>query len=225
DVLNLLAPTAVIHPERFETTVALQLVETRLDDAQQGSRRGDVRCKLDKAQRFPVIVLGRIDRVRMPGEREQPLRLHFLDHGLPSDMLIAGVGYLPTRNLPRHKRSVQTNAEPRAELMMISQGSPDAGDRGLEFDGLFDAITHAQPPGCSLGSPSRDQTQPFYCSFKRTMSKACRPRSSAYRGEAAGARREAAEDGQRPSNYVQVKGPDVSCSYLCASQNHRALQL
>src|ERR1700730_5405517 len=93
DVWDLLAPTAVIHPERLEATLAWQLVETRLDDAQQDHCRGALQCKLDERRRFTGIVLGRIDRVRMPGEREQPLRLHFLDHGLPSDMLITGMGY------------------------------------------------------------------------------------------------------------------------------------
>src|SRR6266851_4183352 len=100
DVLDLLAPTAVIHPERFEPALARELVETRLDDAQQGPRRDAVQRELDKRRRLTGIILVRINRVGMPGEREQPLGLDFLDHGLPADMLISGVGDLPARNLP-----------------------------------------------------------------------------------------------------------------------------
>jgi len=150
DVLDLLAPTAVIHPERVEATLAWEPVETRLDDAQQGPRRDALQCELDERWRLTRIILVGINRVGMPGEREQPLRLNFLDHSLPSEMLVTGIGYLPTRNLPRHKWPVQSDAEPCAEFVMIGQRSPDAGDWGLEFDGLFDAITHAQPPGCLL---------------------------------------------------------------------------
>src|SRR5437868_6580736 len=148
DVSHLLAPTAVIHAERFEPAIAWDLVETRLDDAQQSPRRDALQRKLDERRRLTGIILVRIDRVGMPGEREQALGLHFLDHGLPSEMLITGIGYLPTRNPPWHKWPVQPYAEPRAELMMIGERPPDAGNRGPEFDGLFDAITHAQPPGC-----------------------------------------------------------------------------
>jgi hypothetical protein len=39
-----------------------------------------------------------------------------------------------------------------------------------------------------------------------------------------GARREVMEDWRRPSNKIYAKGPEVTCSHLCASQNHRALQ-
>src|SRR6266446_9681868 len=131
DVLDLLAPTAVIHAECFEPALARELVETRLDDAQQGPRRDAVQRKLDECGRLAGIVLVRIDRIGVPGEREQPLGLHFLDHGLPSHMLIAGIGYLPMRDPPRHEGPVQPDAEPRAELVMIGQRSPDAGYRGL----------------------------------------------------------------------------------------------
>jgi hypothetical protein len=48
NVLDLLAPTAVVHAEGFEATPAWELVETRLDDAQQGSRRDPLQRKLDE---------------------------------------------------------------------------------------------------------------------------------------------------------------------------------
>src|SRR5690242_21452133 len=103
DVLDLLAPTTVVHAKRFEPALAWELVETRLDDAQQGSDRDALQRKLDECRRLTGIILVGIDRARMPGEREQLLGLHFLDHGLPSEMLITGIDYLSTRNLPGHK--------------------------------------------------------------------------------------------------------------------------
>ena len=149
DVLDLLAPTAVVHPECFEPALGRELVETRFDDAQQGRRRDALTRELDERRRLTGIILAGINRVGMPGEREQPLGLHFLNHGLPAEMLISGIGYLPAGNLPRHEWPIQSDPEPRAELVMIGQCAPDAGHRGFEFDGLLDAITHAQPPSCS----------------------------------------------------------------------------
>jgi hypothetical protein len=31
---------------------------------------------------------------------------------------------------------------------VIGQRLPDAGDRRLQLNGFFDAVGHAQPPGC-----------------------------------------------------------------------------
>src|SRR2546421_2051930 len=84
DVSDLLAPTAVIHAEGLEPAIAWDLVETRLDDAQRSPRQDALQCKLDERRRLTGIILARIDCVGVPGEREQPLGLHFLDHGLPS---------------------------------------------------------------------------------------------------------------------------------------------
>jgi len=90
DVLDLLAPAAVIHAERFEPALARKLVETRLDDSQQSPCQGALQGELDERRRLVGVILVRIDRIGIPGEREQPLGLHFLDDRLPSDVLIPG---------------------------------------------------------------------------------------------------------------------------------------
>ena len=40
------------------------------------------------------------------------------------------------------ERRVDPDAEPLAEFLMVGQRAPDARDRGLELDGLFNAIGH-----------------------------------------------------------------------------------
>jgi hypothetical protein len=48
DVSDLLAPTAVVHAEGFESALVWEFVETRLDDPQQSSRRDALQRKLDE---------------------------------------------------------------------------------------------------------------------------------------------------------------------------------
>src|SRR5688572_6197844 len=106
DVLDLLAPAALIHAESFATTLGRDLVEARFDDAQQGSAGDALQRELDERRRLAGIILIRFDRVRVPGEREQALRLHGLDDGLPADMLVARMRDLSAANLARHERAV-----------------------------------------------------------------------------------------------------------------------
>src|ERR1700730_9293688 len=159
----MLTQPAVVHAEGFEPALARELVETRLDEAQQSPRRDAPQGKLDECWRLTGVVLFRIDRIGMPGEREQPLGLHFLDDRLPPDMFIAGIVYLPAGNLSRHKGPVQPDPEPRTELVIIGQRPPDAGNRGVELDGLFDAISHVQPHGCPRYNTLRQKAQPNGC--------------------------------------------------------------
>src|SRR5438876_564859 len=55
DVVDLLFPTAVIHPERFAPALARQLIEPRFDDAQQGPRRDALQRKLNERRRLTGI--------------------------------------------------------------------------------------------------------------------------------------------------------------------------
>ena len=119
--------------------------------------------ELDQRRRLLAVVLVRIDRVGMPGEREQPLRLHPLHHRLPSQVLVARIRDLPVRRLPGHERSVELHAKPGAELLVVGQRPPDARHGRLELDGLLDAIAHAQPPGCSITYHIAHNTQPNSC--------------------------------------------------------------
>src|SRR5262245_5602705 len=134
DVSELNAPTALIHTKRLVAAFAWQLVEARLDDAQQRPCRGFLQGKLNKCRRLSRIVLLRIDGVWMPGERKQSLRLHFLDNSLPSQVLVPGICDLTARNLSRDEWAFKPNAEPHAKLLVVSQRSPDAGDGSFEFD-------------------------------------------------------------------------------------------
>jgi hypothetical protein len=56
---------------------------------------------------------------------------------------------VPARDLTRDERAFKANPEPLAELAMVGERAPYARDGGFELDGLFDAISHAQPPGCA----------------------------------------------------------------------------
>src|SRR6266540_684291 len=150
DVFKLLAPAALVHAKRLVTAVAWQLVEPRLDDAQQRPRRGFLQGELDERRRLSGIIFVGIDGIRMPGEREQSLRLHFLNDRLPAQVLVTRIGDLSARNLSRHKWVFEPDSKPRAELVMVGQRTPDARDRRLELDGFLDAIAHAQPTGCPL---------------------------------------------------------------------------
>jgi hypothetical protein len=142
DVPDLLAPAALVHAEGFAAPLGRYLVEARFDDAQQGSAGDALQGELDEGRRLAGIILVRFDRVRVPSEREEALRLHGLNDGLPADMLVSRMRDLSAANLARHERAVEPDAEPHAELAMIGQRPPDTGDRSLEFDGLFDAVGH-----------------------------------------------------------------------------------
>jgi len=94
DVLDLLAPAAVVHAEGLVATVRRQLVEARFDDTQPGARRRLLQGEFDQRRRLSAVILLRVDGVGVPGEGEQPLGLHLLHHGPPCDVLVARMGDL-----------------------------------------------------------------------------------------------------------------------------------
>src|SRR5579864_3585270 len=99
----------------------------------------------------------------MPGEAEEALGLHFLDHGFPLEVLVTGIGDVPARDLTGHEGAVDFDAEPLAKLAVVGQGAPNAGDGCFEFDALFNTVAHdMQPPGCILIEMST-HAQPFGC--------------------------------------------------------------
>src|SRR5262249_29527844 len=142
-----------------------QLVEAGLDDAQPRAGRDLFQPELDEGGGLAAVVCLGIDRIGMPGEREQPLRLHLLHHRLPAYVLVARIGDVPTRHLSGHERPFEPDAEPRPELLVIGQRAPDAGHRSLEIDSLLDAIGHSQPPGCVTNSAAEPDTRPFCCVY------------------------------------------------------------
>src|SRR5580698_9614864 len=109
-----------------------------------------------------------------PGERKEPLRLHFLHRGLPLDVLVAGISHLATGDLAGHKWSVHLHAKPLAKLAVIGQGAPDSRNRRLEFNALLNTVVHfRQPPGCILTRRTRDMQLSgcplYYTAFKRDL--------------------------------------------------------
>src|SRR6267378_5635456 len=124
DVLHLLSPATVIHTERFRTALRGHLVKAGLGEQQHGPGRGLLQPELDQRGGLLRVVHLRIDAVRMPGEAEEPLGLDLLHHGLPADMLVAGVGDLALRQLARYERTLQFHAEPLAELTVVGERAP-----------------------------------------------------------------------------------------------------
>src|ERR1700694_6026105 len=126
DVLHLLSPAAVIHTERFRTAGGGHFVEARLGEQQHSPGGGLLQPELDQRGCLLRVVHLRIDAVRMPGEAEEPLGLDLLHHGLPADMLVAGDGDLALRGLACYERTLQSHAEPLAELTMVGERAPHA---------------------------------------------------------------------------------------------------
>src|ERR1700741_632003 len=91
NVLHLLSPTTIIHAERFQSTVAGDFVEAGLREQKQRTGWGLLQFEFDERRRFLRVIHFGIDGIRMPGEGKKPFWLHFLRHGLPFHVLIAGV--------------------------------------------------------------------------------------------------------------------------------------
>src|SRR5207253_1659864 len=95
--------------------------------------------------------------IRMPGERKEPLGLHFLHDGLPFEVLVARIGNLPTRHLTRYKGAIQFHPKPLAKPPVIRQRTPDARNWRLEFNALLNTVVHSTqpiPPGFHTVTPS-----------------------------------------------------------------------
>src|SRR5580658_4800315 len=140
NVLHLHRPAAIVHAERLGAAVARNLVESGLGEDEQGAIRGFLQPKFDESGRFLRVIDFRVDPIRMPGERKKPLGLHFLNDGVPIDVLVSRVGDVAGGGLARDERAVQLDAKPRAEFAMIGQRAPDARNGRLEFDALFDSV-------------------------------------------------------------------------------------
>ena len=108
--------------------------------SQQRAARALLQPEFHQRRRLLRIIGSWIDRIRVPGEREQPLRLHLLHHGLPFHMLVARPGDLSARHLARHERTLQLHPKPLAELPIIRQRPPHPLDRRFEFDPFLNTV-------------------------------------------------------------------------------------
>src|SRR4051812_46936863 len=86
----------------------------------------------------------------MPGEREQPLVLHFLDDDLHDHVLVTGMSDVAARRFSRNEWSVQVDPEPLAKLAVVGDRPPNPRGRRVELNLFFDAVSaersHVQPP-------------------------------------------------------------------------------
>src|SRR5262249_46804710 len=80
---------------------------------------------------------------------------------LPFHVFVAGIGDLALRHPARLEGRVELDAKPLPELAMIRERAPDPCNRCLEFDALFDAIGHVQPPGCFSLCPQSGKCATF----------------------------------------------------------------
>src|SRR6185503_6412018 len=157
DVLELLGPTLVVAAVGLGSALRGQGVETRLDDGEQRTLRHLFEPELDEGGGLLGVVSIRLDGVRMPAKREQPLGLALLHQDVHSPVLVAGIGDAAAHALSSDEGSVEDGAEPGAELLGVGDGAPDARPRGAQHDLLLDAVgvRHGQPPGCILPALSR----------------------------------------------------------------------
>ena len=142
DILHLLRPAAFVHAEGIGAAVGRNLVETGFGEGEKRSGSNGLKAELNQGGRFVGIVDRGVDRIGVPCEREQAFRLHFLDHGFPRHVFVAGMEDVAAGDLPRDEWGLNFDAKPFAELPVIGEGLPDARDGGLQFDLLFDFFTH-----------------------------------------------------------------------------------
>src|SRR5262245_24167619 len=164
DEPHLRVPAAFVRREGFRTPLEGNPVEARFGHGQKHAVRLLLERELDERGRFLRVVDAGLDGVRMPAEREETLRFD-ADNGdlerhatvgllRPGDL---GVRFRrhddATQGSPRHERSVESDAEPFAELPGVGQGLPDTRPRGAQqnvfLDPVGDGHSHMQPPGCA----------------------------------------------------------------------------
>src|ERR1035437_2409783 len=145
DVLHLLSPAPVVAPERFKAPLAGNAFEAGLGEQKQSTVRRGLKPELHQRRGFSRIVKRRVDRIRMPGERKEPLGLHFLNDGFPLEVLIARISDVAARDLTRDKRAVQLHTKPFPKLTVISEGPPYPRNRRLELDMFLYLVGHLIP--------------------------------------------------------------------------------
>src|SRR5690606_3326999 len=148
DVLQLLCPAAGVHAEGLVAAVRGDSVETGFGHGQHGAVAVRLEADLDQGRRLAGVVHVGLDRVRVPGEREQSLGDHVPDHGAPLDVLVAGVGDVAAGFLAGGEGGLEFDPEPFAELAMVGERAPDAGNRRGQFDAFLDPVVHVPPRGC-----------------------------------------------------------------------------
>src|SRR6185295_8983720 len=94
DVARLLRPTPVVHPERLRAARRRDALEARLDDRESRALCHLLEAKLDQRRRLGRVVDLRVDRVRMPSVRKEPLGYDPFDEHFHGQVLVTGIGDL-----------------------------------------------------------------------------------------------------------------------------------
>ena len=143
--------------EGFGAASGGDVFEAGLGDAEEGSGGRGSKGELDEGRSFVGVVYGGIDGVGMPGEGEGMFGLDLLDGGFPADVFVAGMGDVTGGGLAGLEGCVEFDAKPFAELGVVGEGLPDAGDGGVDFDGFVDDVGfHGQPLGCILAHAKQE---------------------------------------------------------------------
>src|SRR5947209_9888324 len=140
DVLQLLGPSLAVHAERLGATFGRNAIEAGFDYGEQRALRHLFEPELDERRGLLRVVDLRVDRSRVPTEREELLGVHPLDGDGEPQVLVAGVGDIPCHVLADGEVRFQLDPEPGAELFGVGERAPDARLRCAEQDVLFDAV-------------------------------------------------------------------------------------
>src|SRR5688500_2862102 len=116
ELLRLARPAHRVHLERLRTTRRRNRVEARLDDRQLRAARRVRERERDERRRLRRVVDLGIDRVRMPAEGEETLRIHRLDPDR-DHVLVALDPDAPAHLAAGLEWLRQLDAEPGVELL------------------------------------------------------------------------------------------------------------
>src|SRR5690242_17955339 len=169
DVLHLLGPSPFVAAEGFESEIAGKLIESGFNQSQQSAPLRLLEPEFDQSSRSVGVfaaLSGAIERFGMrPGKGEESFGLHFLDDGFPLDVLVSGIGHVAGGNLSCDKWPVELDAKPFPEFTIVGESAPDAGNRSVEFDAFFNAVSHKYATSRLHIISSEIKMQPDGCVF------------------------------------------------------------
>src|SRR5512134_44143 len=105
DVPHLLVPAAAILTEGLRALVGRNMLEAALDDGQHRAFGSLLERACHQRRRLVGVVLARLHGAGNPAPREEPLRLHAVDHDVEPEMRVCG---MPDRS--RHARARRERA-------------------------------------------------------------------------------------------------------------------
>src|SRR5918993_5538649 len=117
DMLQLLGPSAVVHPECFGSTSRRNLVEPRLDDREPGVGTSGFEVKLDKRGGLARIVQRRVNRIRVPPVSKVLPDVHADDERFELEVFVTGERDVPLHALPLNERTLEMYPKPGAKFL------------------------------------------------------------------------------------------------------------